>query len=1162
MSSTDRLNRLLLAEDWKKVYQSFRNADFKSYDFDNLRRSMINYLRQNYPEDFNDYLESSEYLALIDLIAFLGQNIAFRIDLNARENFIELAERRESVLRLARLLSYNAKRNQCANGLLKIQSISTTEEIIDSNNVNLSNQTIIWNDFSNADAYEQFIKILNAALPVNSKVGKPNKKDTVFGMPVELYQFNSNLQEVPVFTFNKVVDGRNTQFEVVGVDVNDGVIEELSPLPTNKLSFLYRDDGRGNSSSNTGFFFHFRQGVLQQADFTVQLSTPNQVVAIDTSDINQTDVWLYALNSNLVEQTQWTKVSATEGNNVIYNSTAKSIRNIFSVITRTDDRINLQFADGTFGNLPKGAFRVYYRTSDNRQFKIVPADMTNIEITVPYVSASGKNEVLTITMSLQYTVDNASNSESDLSIKTNAPANYYTQNRMITGEDYNVAPLSTNQEIIKVKSVNRVSSGISRYFDLLDATSKYSSTNLFGNDGIIYKERIDQNETFSYVTRTDIEGIINNKIEPLIANKKLFNFYQDNFPLILTTDVLVLWNQLTDGTNISTGYLKDDDNNKFEVGSFTQSVLKYLEINAQCKFEAPAGFHFHPDGTLMPGASHGPGHTPTRWTTVVQVIDNGTATQTDGTGSIVFNDVIPTGAILKQIIPKFSKTLPADIKLQMLDKIFADSAFGLRYNTSVREWAVIDENNLNVFDNFSTGKTGDNSNQQLDASWLLLFTSDTELYTVTYRGVRYVFESDKEIRFYYDDSNKDYTANQGRVIKDKISVLSINLAPGASTSLLDNVDWQVVAEYRDSQGYVDSKKIEITQYDSDDDGLMDNPDSFKDLTLPNVYVFQKKTSAAGVEDFNYQSATDGNIVTIASENQIGSYSAYDVNTVFYNTVSGIFKILNVDTDTLTVTGDYRAYLGRSDLKFQYVHSADSSNRIDPSVTNIIDIFLLTRSYDNNFRLWLNGTVDTKPFPISSDSMYQNFGVQINLIKSISDEVIYHPVKYKVLFGDKADSKFQAVFKIVKNINEVTNNDDIKVRVIQAINQYFNLENWDFGETFYFSELSTYVMTQLAPDIVTFVLVPTQTNQSFGSLYEIKSESDEIFISGATVNDVEIIDAVTAVKLRADGAVVTASNSINAGVISAANNNYTNNSGGSSGSSGGGSSGGGYGGGGY
>ena len=109
MSTTYRQNRLLLAEDWKRVYQSFRNADFQSYDFDNLRRTMINYLRTNYPEDFNDYIESSEYLALIDLIAFLGQNIAFRVDLNAREKFLELAERRESVLRLVKIAFLQSK---------------------------------------------------------------------------------------------------------------------------------------------------------------------------------------------------------------------------------------------------------------------------------------------------------------------------------------------------------------------------------------------------------------------------------------------------------------------------------------------------------------------------------------------------------------------------------------------------------------------------------------------------------------------------------------------------------------------------------------------------------------------------------------------------------------------------------------------------------------------------------------------------------------------------------------------------------------------------------------------------------------------------------------------------------------------------------------------
>ena len=658
---------------------------------------------------------------------------------------------------------------------------------------------------------------------------------------------------------------------------------------------------------------------------------------------------------------------------------------------------------------------------------------------------------------------------------------------------------------------------------------------------------------------TDIEGVINNVIEPLVSEKKLFNFYQDNFPLILTTDVNYYWYQSSSGTNISTGGLQDANNKKIAVGTFTQSVLKYLEPQAQCKFVAPIGYHFMPDGTLMQGSANHPGATDFLWTTVIRVIDSGTVIQADGTGPIVFNDIVPTGAILTQIIAKFSKVLSSDIKLQMLDKIFSNSVFGLRYNTAVRDWVVIDETNLNLFGSFSTGKTGDNTNQQLDASWLLLFTTDTDLYTVTYRGVRYVFESDKEIRFFYDSNNKDYVANVGKVIKDKISVLSINNAPGILTPMQSHVDWQVLQEYRDTQGYVDSKKIEVTQFDSDDDGLMDNPDAFKNIVANNNYIFQKKITTAGVEDFNYVSTDLENIVTITSENQIGAYSSYDTDTVFYNSVTNVFKKLSKDTLTIAVTGNYKAHLGRSQLKFQYVHSADSATRIDPSVTNIIDVFLLTRSYDIAFRSWLDGTIENKPLPLSSDSMFKNFGQQINLIKSISDEVIYHPVKYKVLFGDKSESKFQATFKLVKNLNEVTNNDDIKVRVIQAINQYFNLENWDFGDTFYFSELSTYVMTQLAPDIVTFVIVPDQAVQTFGSLYEIKSESDEIFISGATVQDVEIIDALTASKLRADGFVVTATNTINTGITSGTSSVATSsNSSGGSGSSGSSGSSGGYG----
>src|SRR6056300_1752281 len=173
MAASTRQSNLFAAEDWKKVYETFREADFQSYDYETIRKSMVDYLRTYYPEDFNDFIESSEYIALIDLIAFLGQSLSFRADLNARENFLETAERRDSILRLARMLNYYPKRNQIARGLLKIVSLRTTEEISDSNGNNLRDVEVEWADITNTDFLEQFTTIINAALVSTQKYGNP-----------------------------------------------------------------------------------------------------------------------------------------------------------------------------------------------------------------------------------------------------------------------------------------------------------------------------------------------------------------------------------------------------------------------------------------------------------------------------------------------------------------------------------------------------------------------------------------------------------------------------------------------------------------------------------------------------------------------------------------------------------------------------------------------------------------------------------------------------------------------------------------------------------------------------------------------------------------------------------------------------------------------------
>ena len=1128
MSSTDRQNRLLLTEDWKRIYQSFKNADFQSYDFDNLRRVMINYLRENYPEDFNDYIESSEYLALIDLIAFLGQNLSFRVDLNARENFLELAERRESVLRLARLLSYNSKRNQAANGLLKIESVSTTEGILDSNGLNLAGQTVLWNDPSNINWFEQFTRVLNAAMEENVAFGSPNKFEEIQNIPTEQYRLRGTNTGVPVYAFKKVVQGIDTRFEIVSADLQDGKIQEETPFPGRNFALLYRNDGQGSASTNSGFFVHFKQGLLDQGQFSITNPVNNQSVAINAPNINNSDVWLYNLDDQGRVQNLWTKVEAVEGNNVIYNSLSRDERRIFAVQTRAEDRINLLFADGVFGDLPKGNFRVYYRTSANRNMQINPGNMINISFDVPYIAKSGTGHTLTVTCELKYTVNNASVSETNASIKRNAPATYYTQNRMVTAEDYNVAPLTISQEIVKSRAVNRVSSGISRYFDLIDATGKYSKTNLYGNDGVLYKEIYETQTGFEFNNQTDVEAITYNTIEPIIKSRDVSNFYYDKFPRVLVRDLNATWDSVSSDLNRSSGFLLDITDERYRIGTFTENNLRLIKSDTLVKFVAPAGFHFMSENNnqLMQGPADHPGSVNYIWTKIIRAANDGTELQSTGLGPIIVSDNIPTGAILSEVVVTLASGLTGDVRTQIIDQIFAYQRFGLRYDVAANQWRIVRDTDLNVNQEFSIGKAGDRTGQNLDSSWLLLFETNGINYTVTTRSLRYVFESEKEIKFYYDKNQKIYDTETNTVVKDQINVLSINRKPDVREPFNVDYDWEIVSEFRNEDGYVVSNKLVVGFLDSDSDGVVDNPDLFQEIVQEDVnpnekFIFLEKfINAGGSEEYRYLNNSTNTVRIVASQAQVGPLDSIPDMQVYYFYNEDLFKHYQAQTQQFVINNNYKVFTGRNNIKFQYVHNASYNNRIDPSASNIIDVYLLTKTYDTNIRRYLKGVLTQEPLPPSPDELFRSFGGELSNIKSLSDEIIYHPVRYRILFGARAEADLQGSFKVVKNPDRVLNDNDVKTRVTNAINQFFALENWDFGDTFYFSELSTYVVNQLAPDISQFILIPKQSIKSFGSLYEIKSESGEIFLADVTVNDCEIIDEITAEKIKAQIASVT------------------------------------------
>jgi hypothetical protein len=775
-------------------------------------------------------------------------------------------------------------------------------------------------------------------------------------------------------------------------------------------------------------------------------------------------------------------------------------------------------------------------------YSIKPEQMSGVQVNIPYVSKSGQNHTLTLTMGLQYTVSNSAGTESNASIQQKAPQTYYIQNRMVTGEDYNIAPLTLTSNILKVKSINRASSGVSKYFELSDVSSKYSSTNIFATDGLVYKDITEKNFNFSYASRNDIFTVIKKQLEKIVASPSLKTFYIDQYrisaPIQLNlkddgavdyTTTAYQWNL----TNIAAGQgrgffysYNNRDNVRVpkSVGSYVSNVLQYITPGSLIKFLPPKTStgvpqYFLPNGKIV--STKTSKTVDYIWSTVLQVVTDGSnlglGNLSDGTGPIILGNRVGDSAIPVEIIPAFVDTFVYSFENDLVNLCLTQRNFGLRFDSITRAWAIIEDTNLNLVNPFSLSFAGNVSNTNQDSSWMIAFVWTGTGYKVRYRLGNYIFQSLKQTGFFVDTTDVNYDYQNNTVIKDKINVLSVNTKVGSNEPLGVEYSWQIDNSVVELDGYIDPAKVVVSFYSHQDSGTIGqiiDPDTFDNIvgnttpaTADGYVMFKLDANGMG-----YSSVDSGAYIVFESE--LAAYQHYstglDRDYLYYFTSTNSVKSVN-DVNEFVYEPGYVVYPGRRDLNFHYLHNSGEQKRIDPSKSNIIDVFMLTSDYDKFFRNWLLTGTGAEPLTPSSQSLENNYSNILEPIKSISDEIIYQPVRYKVLFGNTADINLRATFKAVQSPTSTASTNEIRSRILTAINQFFALENWDFGQSFYFSELTTYVMNILTPDITNFIIVPTVNN--FGSLYEIACQSNEIFISGAQVTDISVIDAVTASQLN-------------------------------------------------
>jgi hypothetical protein len=1150
MATTTRQTAIFGVEDWKQIYQTYREADFQSYDFETLRKSFIDYLRLYYPETFNDYIESSEFIALLDVMAFMGQALAFRTDLNTRENYIDTAERRDSVVRLANLVSYTAKRNTAAEGYLKVFNVTTTENVVDYNGVNLANITVNWADPTNVDWQEQFTAIINASLVDSQRVGRPGNRQTILGVRTDEYGINLVSGFLPVIPYTATVDGVSMPFEAVtSTSVGRDYVYEPSPVPDTTFNILFRNDQLGFQSANTGYFFLFKQGVLQNQDFNLAERIANRTVDINIEGVNNQDRWLFQLDNIGTINREWQFV---ENVYTAAEQRSNALQAIYAVTSRANDQITLVFGDGVFSEIPVGTFRSYVRASNGLQYIINPEEMQNVVLPISYTDRNGNLQTITFTCGITRPVSNSQAREPIAEIKQRAPARYYTQNRMVNGEDYNLFPYTQFNSIIKSKALNRASIGTSRYLDLVDNTGKYSSTNTFSSDGALWLQSILPTILFSYTNRNDIADVIANQVQPDIGGATMRQFYYANFPRITSstqpTGVTWLagytWNQSTTLANETTGYFRNTVTSStfpggtpIPVGATTTTMFKYVIPGSLIRFVPPVGYYFDRNNRLVQGTATRADERMEIWASPQQIVgdgyNGGLGNLSSGAGPVTINNFVPTGAIVDTIIPLFVTDLPNALEQDMAEQMLLFRNFGLGYdnNGSITgtpyTWYLITSTNLDAYSSanpatWSQQYAGNTSGANLDASWLIQFVVQNQNYTITFRGLSYNFGSVLQTRFFFYENQLVYDSRTGTVIKDFINVLAVNTKPDSTESLPGDIYTTIIDQPIQSDGYVDDFQVLVSYRDSDNDGVPDNPDFFEEIVGPisssGPYVFLQQT----VDFDNLE-----RYLLVEQDRVIYDYGTLDeielVKTewtpgqVFYAYAESAFYELSISVTgvrTLVAVSGWLARPGRQDLYFQYRHNSPLTNRIDPGSTNIVDLYVVTLSYYTAYQNYLRDTTGTvtEPQRPTIDELSTDYQA-LQDYKMISDNIVVNSVVFKPLFGPKAAQELRATIKVIRAQNSTASTSEIKSSVLAEMNAYFSIDKWNFGDTFYFSELAAYLHSQLGSIISSVVLVPLDQQKSFGDLYEIRSQPNEIFANGATIDNIDVIEALTSANLR-------------------------------------------------
>jgi len=103
------------------------SINYTSRDFNSIREDLISYAQRYYPDHVKDFSQPSFGAMLIDSVAYVGDILSFYLDYQANESFMSTAIEYNNVVKIARTLGYKLQTNPSSYGTVTIYVLVPVE---------------------------------------------------------------------------------------------------------------------------------------------------------------------------------------------------------------------------------------------------------------------------------------------------------------------------------------------------------------------------------------------------------------------------------------------------------------------------------------------------------------------------------------------------------------------------------------------------------------------------------------------------------------------------------------------------------------------------------------------------------------------------------------------------------------------------------------------------------------------------------------------------------------------------------------------------------------------------------------------------------------------------------------------------------------------------